>query len=137
MPSLSFCKALYLLDDCPSFKDTFRRIIPLLVHIGKKRDGKREKKSAYLRYTAIREGLSEKVLATIPKGILGGFEVSVLQRNMKELARKAMEVCFRVLKESKKSRIDSYSRQKQCIDHIPYYLLGLLRAHFFRQPFSK
>ena len=48
-PSLSFFKALYLLDDVPSFKDTFRRIILLLVQIGKKRDGKREKKSAYLK----------------------------------------------------------------------------------------
>ena len=47
-----------------------------------------------------RERLSEKVQATIPKGIVGGFEFSVLQRNLKELARKAMEVCFRVLKES-------------------------------------
>ena len=24
-----------------------------------------------------------------------------------------------------------------CIDHIPYYLSGLSRAHFFQQPFSK
>ena len=29
-----------------------------------------------------------------------------------------MEMCLRVLKESNKSRIDSYSRQEQCIDHI-------------------
>ena len=27
--------------------------------------------------------------------------------------------------------------QEQCIDHIPYYLLGLSRAHCFRQPFLK
>ena len=47
-----------------------------------------------------------------------------------------MEMCLRVLKESNKSRFDSYSRQQQCIDHIPYYLSGLLRAHFFQQPFS-
>ena len=39
-------------------------------------------------------------------------------------------MCLRVLKESKKSRFDRYSRQKQCIDHIPYYLSGLSRAHF-------
>ena len=83
-----------------------------------------------------RERLSEKVLATIPKGIVGGFKFTVLQRNLKELARKAMEMCLRVLKESNKSRFDSYSRQQQCIDHIPYYLSGLLRAHFFQQPFS-
>ena len=31
-----------------------------------------------------RERLSEKVHATIPEGIVGGFEVTVLQRNLKE-----------------------------------------------------
>ena len=84
-----------------------------------------------------RERLSGKVHATILKGIVGGFEFSFFQRNLKELARKAMEMCLRVLKESNKSRFDSYSRQEQCIDHIPYYLSGLSRAHVFRQTFSK
>ena len=91
----------------------------------------------HLRIQLFRERLSEKVHTTIPKGIVGGFEFTVLQRNLKELARKAMEMCLRVLKESNKGRFDSYSRQEQCIDHIPYYLSGLSRAHFFRQPFSK
>ena len=31
-----------------------------------------------------RERLSEKVHATIPKGIVGGFECTILQRNLKE-----------------------------------------------------
>ena len=56
--------------------------------------------------------LSEKVHATIPKGIVGGFECSVLQRNLKKLARKATDICLRVLKESNKSMFDSYSRQE-------------------------
>ena len=77
-----------------------------------------------------RERLSGKVHATILKGIVGGFEFSVFQRNLKQLARKAMEMCLRVLKESNKSMFDSYSCQEQCIDHIPYYLSGLSRAHF-------
>ena len=84
-----------------------------------------------------RERLPRKVHATILEGIVGGFEFSFFQRNLKELARKAMEMCLRVLKESNKSRFDSYSRQEQCIDHIPYYFSGLSREHFFRQPFSK
>ena len=84
-----------------------------------------------------REKLSGKVHATILNGIVGGFEFSFFQRNLKELAPKATEMCLRVLKESNKSRLDSYSRQEQCIDHIPYYLSGLSRAHFFRQPFPK
>ena len=81
-----------------------------------------------------RERLSGKVHATILKGIVGGFEFSFFQRNLKELARKAMEMCLRVLKESNKSRFDSYSHQEQCIDHIPYYLSGL-SLHFFPTTF--
>ena len=46
-------------------------------------------------------------------------------------------MCLRVLKESIKIRFDSYSHQEQSIDHIPYYLSELSRAHFVRQPFSK
>ena len=62
-------------------------------------------------YTAVSpEKLSEKVHATIPKGIGGGFVSPALQRNLKELARKAMKMCLRVLMESNKSRFDSYSR---------------------------
>ena len=81
------------------------------------------------------ERLSKKVHTTIPKGIVGGFEFLVLQRKLKELARKAMKMCLRVLTESNKSRFDSYSRQEPCIDHIPYYLSGLSRAHFFPTTF--
>ena len=84
-----------------------------------------------------RESLLGKVHATILKGTVGGFEFSFFQRNLKELARKATEMCLRVLKESKKSRFDSYSRQEQCIDHIPYYLSGLSRAHFFPTTFPE
>ena len=40
------------------------------------------------------ERLSGKVHPTILKGIVGGFEFSFSQRNLKELARKAMEMCF-------------------------------------------
>ena len=48
-----------------------------------------------------------------------------------------MDICLRVLKESSKSRFDSYSRQEQCIVYIPYYPSGLSCTLFFRQPFSK
>ena len=67
-----------------------------------------------------RERLSGKVHATILKGIVGGFEFSFFQRNLKELAQKPMKMCLRVLKESNKSRFDRYSRQKQCIDCLLY-----------------
>ena len=35
-------------------------------------------------FQLFRERSSEKVHATIPKGIVGGFEGTVLQRNLKE-----------------------------------------------------
>ena len=42
------------------------------------------------RHHPIETLLSEKVYAT--KGIVGGFEFSVLQRNWKKMAREAMDV---------------------------------------------
>ena len=77
--------------------------------------------------------MSGKVHETILKGIGSVFEFSFFQRNLKELARKAMEMWLRMLKESNKSRFDSYSRQEQCIVHIPYYLSGLSRAQFMKK----
>ena len=41
-----------------------------------------------------------------------------------------MEMCLRVLKESNKSRFDSYSRQEQCIDYIPFTFRDW-RVHIF------
>ena len=75
--------------------------------------------------------------ATIPKGIVGGFEFTVHQRNLKtwhETPWTYVCLCLRMWKQSNKSRFDSYSRQEQCIDHIPYYLFS--RAHFFPTTFS-
>ena len=61
----------------------------------------------YIYIQLFREKLSEKVQATILKGIVGDFKFTVLQRDLKELPRKAMKMCLRVLKESNKSRFDS------------------------------
>ena len=49
------------------------------------------------------------------------------------MAREAMDVCLLGLEESNKSRLDSYTVKNKCIDHIPYYLSGFLRAQFLRQ----
>ena len=46
-----------------------------------------------------------------------------------------MNICLLVLKKSNKSRLDSYCRPEQCIDHIPYCHSGLSRAHFFPTTF--
>ena len=58
-------------------------------------------------------------------------------KKLERMVRKATDICLRVRKESNKSRFDSFTRYEQCIDHIPYYLSGLSRAHFFRRPVSK
>ena len=79
-----------------------------------------------------RERLSGKVHVTIPKGIVGGFKFTVFSKKFQRMARGAMDVCERVLKESNKSRLQC---REQCIDHIPYYLSGLSHAQFFQQPF--
>ena len=63
---------------------------------------------------------------TTPKGIVGCFWVHRFSRKFERMAGDAMDICLWVLKDSNKS-----------IDHIPYYLSGLSRAHFFRQPLSK
>ena len=47
--------------------------------------------------------------ATTPKGIVGGFEFTVFSKKIERMAREAMDICLRELKESNKSRFDSYS----------------------------
>ena len=81
------------------------------------------------------ERWSEKVHATIPKGIVGDFEFTVFQKNFKEW-HENHGTMFAMLKESDK--VDSTATVSGKVhDHIPYYLSGLSRAQFFRQPFSK
>ena len=86
-----------------------------------------------------REKLSEEVHATISKGIVGGFELTDLQRNLKEWHEKlAIDACLRVLKESEKSRFDSY----YTVSGIVYWWdsmlpSGLTHAYFFRRSLSR
>ena len=72
--------------------------------------------------------------ATILKGIVGGFEFSVFQRNLKELARKAMEMCLRVLKESNKvgSTATVVRNSVLIISHITF---RDCRVHIFQTTF--
>ena len=51
------------------------------------------------------------------------------------MALEAVDICLRVLKESTTNKFDSFNRQEQCIDHIPCFLSGLSRAHFFTTTF--
>ena len=46
---------------------------------------------------------------TIPKGVVGGFEFTVFLMKFEQIVWEAMDICLRLLKESNKSRFDSYS----------------------------
>ena len=88
-------------------------------------------------YTAISRKVVGKSARDNPERYCGWLWGYCSSKKFERMVREATDICLRVLKESNKSRFDSFSRYKQCIDHIPYYLSGLSSAHFFRQPFSK
>ena len=73
-----------------------------------------------LKIQLFRERLSENVHATIPIVIVGGFEFTVFQ--FERMAREATDTCLRVLKESNKSKFDSYSVRNSVliISHITF-----------------
>ena len=71
--------------------------------------------------------ISKKVVESAldnPERYCGWFWVHCSSKKFERMAREAMDVCLRVLKQSNKSRFDSYSRQEQCVGHIPYYLVA-------------
>ena len=49
------------------------------------------KKLIFYKIQIFRKMLSEKVHATIPKGTVGGFEITVPHRNFERMAREAMD----------------------------------------------
>ena len=73
-------------------------------------------------YQLFRERLSKKAQATIPKGIVGSFKLTVLDFSISEksekMTRDATELCLRVLKGT------------YLAEHIPDYISGLSRAFF-------
>ena len=82
-------------------------------------------------YSYFEKGV-RKSHTTVPKG--GWFWVHSSSKKFERMAWEAMglQVRLRMLKESNKSRFDSFSvRDSASIIIIPYYLLRLLRAIFF------
>ena len=75
--------------------------------------------------------------AIIPKGVVGGFEFTVFQRNLKEW-RERLERMFASKRESNKSRFDSYSQEQYILlSNIPIILFGIVACTFFPTTFSK
>ena len=88
-------------------------------------------------YSAVSRKVVGKSARDNPERYCGWFLDHWFSKKFQRMAREATDICLRVLKESNKSRFDSYSVRNKCIGHIPYYLSGLSRAQFLRQPFSK
>ena len=68
------------------------------------------------------------------KGIVGGFELTVDQRNLKEWHERPQTVCLRVLKVGNKSRFDSYSVRNSLLI-IPHITFRDCRVHIFLTTF--
>ena len=83
-----------------------------------------------LMYTAISRKVVGKSARDNPERYCGWFWVHCFSKKFERMAREAMDICLWVLKESNKSWFDNYSVRNSCIEHIPYYLSGLSRAHF-------
>ena len=84
----------------------------------------------WLNIQLFREKLSEKVHATIRKGIVGGFECTVLQRNFAML-------CLWLLKESNQSRLDIYSRYRNSVLIISHIIFRDCRVHILSDNLSR
>ena len=88
-------------------------------------------------YTAVSRKVVGKNVRDNPERHCGWFWAHCSSEKFERIGTKDHENVFASANGKEQSRFDSYSRQEQYIDHIPYYLSGLSRAHFFRQTFSK
>ena len=76
-----------------------------------------------------RERLSEKCMRHSQK-VLGWFWVHCSLRKFERMSREAMDVCLQVLKESNKSRFDSYNVRNSVLNISHITLMGLSDAYF-------
>ena len=81
--------------------------------------------------TAILKKVVGKSAETIPKGIVGGFEVHCSSKKFGLMAREAMDICLWVLKESNKCRFDSYSVRGSVLIISHIILFRDCRVHIF------
>ena len=74
--------------------------------------------------------------ATIPERYCGWFRIHCFSKKFERMTREAMDISLRVLKESTKSRFDSYSVRK-CASIISYVTFRDCRLHIFSDNFSR
>ena len=81
-------------------------------------------------YTAISGKVVGKSERDSPERYCGWLSVHCSSKKFARMAREAMDLCLRLLKESNKSEFDSSSvRNSVLIISHNYYLSGLSRAH--------
>ena len=84
---------------------------------------------------SLTETLNTK-LPTIPKGIVGCVWVHCSLKKFKRMTGEVMDLCLRVLKESSKSRFDSYSVRNSVLT-ISHNTLRDCRVHIFSDILSR
>ena len=78
-------------------------------------------------YTAISRKSVGKSARDNPERYCGCFLVHCSSKKFERMAREAMDICLRVLKESNKSRFDSYSVRNSVliISHITFLQIAV------------
>ena len=71
-----------------------------------------------------------------PRKVLWVVSNSLFSKKFERMTREAMDICLRVLKESTKSRFDSYSVRK-CALMISHVTFRDCRLHIFSDNFSR
>ena len=82
-------------------------------------------------YSCFEKGCRRKCTRQSRKVLWVGFEFTVLERNLKEWYERPWTM-FPSAKAKQQKQVQQLQCQKQCIDHIPYYISGLSCALFFR-----
>ena len=88
------------------------------------------------RHTAISRKVVGKSARDNPERYCGWFWVHRSSKKFERMAREAMDVCFRVLKESNKNRFDSYSVRNSVLI-ISQITFRNFRVHIFPTTFLK
>ena len=81
------------------------------------------------------KGVSEKAHATIPKGIVGGFQFTInCSKKFERMARETMDGMFTSAKEKHQSRFDSYI-VRNSVTITSHISLRDCRVHIFSEDF--
>ena len=70
-----------------------------------------------------------------PESHCGWFLGHCSSKKFERMLRVATDICLWVLKESNKSRFDSFSHYEQCIDHITIIPFGIVACRFLPTTF--